>query len=91
MAFDFYQIGALRDFPSRVRVEQENMTIRDCLKYLGERYHRDLEAELLDEQGQLQAGYLLLLDGRSIGSEKGLEAVIPDNGVLLLTVLIAGG
>lgn len=79
------------EMPVEVRLEcAAGATLRDVVDGLASRFGPPVTAAVLDG-GRLRAGVVVLLDGRSAASLRGLDTPLRDGSEVLLTLMAAGG
>ena len=86
-------ILGLKNRPFRkkvIRITQVFITIRDLLRNLDKQFNANIENEII-ANGVLKHGYVILINGRSIGSLNNLETQIRDGDKIFVTVFTAGG
>ena len=71
-------------------VEPESSMLRDVLKALRDRADGPWKRILKDDLS-LEKNYVILVNGRNIGSLNSLDSTIRDGDEITLTVLMAGG
>ncbi|MFZ3070429.1 MAG: hypothetical protein WA110_04825 [Anaerolineaceae bacterium] len=92
MGFLFYQVGVLPGIPTKLRIEQSGMTIRELIVQLANIYQVDLRYELYKleckDDGELR---MVTIDGVNVDKMQGLETEIPAESVVVMAHVIAGG
>jgi molybdopterin converting factor small subunit len=86
-------IGAFREqFGSGVTLELSNppYTVGQLLNVLQQRYGLDFARQVLPAEGQENV-MALLVDGRSITSQQGLDTPLKDGEQVYFVVMVAGG
>ena len=91
MGFTLYHTGMLPGLPAKLVFEQDGIAIGDLLQLLSNRYGEGVVRDVLDQEGQIAEGALVVLNGSIIRPHQALSTLIPPRSELLLTVLIAGG
>ena len=91
MGFTLYHTGMLPGLPAKLAFEQDSIVIGDLLQLLSDRYGECVVRDLLDQEGQITEGALVVLNGNIIRPHQALSTLIPPRSELLFTVLIAGG
>lgn len=85
--------AALRQVVGAKEVEvnlEAGETVRHALERLVE-LHPNLKDRIFDERGDLQRSIIILLKGRNIGLEEGLDTVLEEGDYLALFPPMAGG
>jgi len=91
LGFFFYNMGVLDGIPSKMRIERDNITVRQFILHLSETGKPDAANIILDNEGRVKPGFLLILNGKNISDHQGLDTIIPGEGQLLLTIELYGG
>jgi molybdopterin converting factor small subunit len=84
------RLGILTQMPRRFTSESVGLTIRQFIVQLSEQYGSEV-GELMMDGEMLREGILVMLNGRSIASQNGLETKLNDGDDVLLTILAVGG
>ncbi|MCR4442556.1 MAG: hypothetical protein QHH10_10135 [Peptococcaceae bacterium] len=91
MGFFFYNMGVLDGIPSKMRIETDNITVRQFIRHLSATGKPNAADIILDNASRVKPGFLLILNGTNIFDRQGLDTIIPSEGQLLLTVELYGG
>ena len=91
MGFTLYQMEILPGLPKKLAFEEDGFTIGALFHLLSSRYGKNALAGVLDREGNIEEGKILVLNGVSIKSSQALQTVIPAESELLIADLIAGG
>lgn len=73
-----------------IDVEEPCRTVREVVRCLLQRFP-DLERELMDEAGNIDYAYQVLLNGDNITRLQGLDTPVRRGDELLLVMMLAGG
>jgi MoaD family protein len=87
-------LGELRNLTGKKEVEieaNENETVRDLLKEVGEVFGEKISKRIFDENGELSDNVRVLVNGRNILIGKGLETKLCDGDSVILMPPLAGG
>jgi hypothetical protein len=67
------------------------VTLRDLISEHLTDHAPDLPDVLLDSEGQIKAGYAILVDGRNATQLGGLDLFIRDGACVWITAMVSGG
>lgn len=67
------------------------LALRDLLFDHLAGYDPNLPRALVDAQGQLNANYAILVDGRNAAQIGGLDLTVRDGATVLITAMVSGG
>lgn len=70
---------------------QENSDIRDLLNHLEDMYGEDFKNAIFDNQGNLNEGIVLMLNGVNIMAGEGFYIKLSEGDSLLIFPPVAGG
>lgn len=91
MGFTLYQSGILPGLPDKLVFETDAIAVGDFFRLLSVQYGESVLAEILDREGKVAGETLVILNGRILQPPQILDAIIPPDGELVVSALIAGG
>lgn len=91
MGFTLYQTGILPGLPTKLSFDEDGFTVEALFHLLSGRYGGNVLAGVLDRDGNIEGGTMLVLNGAIIKPSQALQTVIPAGSELLIAYLMAGG
>jgi hypothetical protein len=95
MAITVNSMGLLSvHLPGQVMVDAGSaggVTLRSLIFEHLAKHAADLPGVLLDSEGQIRAGYAILVDGRNATQLGGLDLFIRDGACVWITAMVSGG
>ena len=91
MGFTLYQTGILPGLPDKMVFEEDDITVGDFFQLLSAQYGGRVLEEVLDREGIVLEGTLVILNGHIIRLPDVLATLIPSESEMVLSVMIAGG
>lgn len=90
MAIYFSQVGILDNLPSKIEVENGDITVLELLRFLEQKYDYPMDGTIITE-GNLNRQLLIMVNGISITQTDGLNTFVPDGSKVLLMGMVFGG